>query len=312
MITKAIIPAGGLGTRFLPATKTTPKEMLPLLEKPAIQYIVEEGIKSSLKTFIVITGKNKSAIEDHFDPYPELDQFLAARKKEELMEGVNKIIHASNFIYLRQKEPLGLGHAVWCARHVIGKEHVAVFLPDDIITNTATPCMAQLMQIAMQEKCNVVAVQEVPMNDVGAYDIIGVRKQFSPNLFQVKELVEKPRPVDAPSNLAIIGRYVLSPNIFNALDELHAGINGEIQLTDAIQNLLLSGEKVFAYKVQGTRYDVGNPMGLLKANIDMALRHPKYAQQMLDYLSSVDREMVVMQGKAQSLAKLKPGGAIAL
>lgn len=312
MITKAIIPAGGLGTRFLPATKTTPKEMLPLLEKPAIQYIIEEGIKSNLKTFIVITSKNKSAIEDHFDPYPELDQYLAARKKEELIEGVNKIINTADFIYLRQREPLGLGHAIWNARHVIGKEHVAVFLPDDIIAHTNTPCMAQLMQIAVQEKCNVVAVQEVPIDDVGSYGVIGVRKQFSPNLFQVKELVEKPRPIDAPSNLAIIGRYVLSPNIFGALGELRAGVNGEIQLTDAIQHLLISGEKVFAYKIQGTRYDIGTPMGLLKANIDMALRNPKYAQIMIDHLSSIDKEMVVLQGKAQSFAKAKAGSILSL
>ena len=189
MIYKAIIPAGGLGTRFLPATKTTPKEMLPLFDKPAIQYIVEEGLRSNLKTFVVVTGKNKSVIEDHFDPYPELEAFLKKNKKEDLLDGVNKIISSSNFIYMRQKEPLGLGHAVWNARHVIGKEHVGIFLPDDIIISP-TPCMAQLMQIAIQEKCNVVAVQEVPIDQVSNYGIIGVRKQFSPNLFQVN-MVEK-------------------------------------------------------------------------------------------------------------------------
>ena len=302
MITKAIIPAGGLGTRFLPATKAMPKEMLPVLEKPAIQYIVEEGVRSNIKTFIIITGKHKNAIEEHFDPYPELDHYLTARKKGDLVEGINKLINTANFIYLRQKEPLGLGHAVWSARNVIGKEQVAVFLPDDIITGP-NPCMAQLMQIAMQEKCNVVAVQEVPPECVGSYGVIGVRKQFSPNLFQVRELVEKPRPADAPSNLAIVGRYVLSPNIFNALDEMQVGANGEVQLTDAIQNLLLSGEKVFAYKIQGTRYDVGTPMGMLKANIDMALRNPKYADAIMEYLTTIDREMLMMQGKAQSLAK---------
>ncbi len=302
MITKAIIPAGGLGTRFLPATKTTPKEMLPLLEKPAIQYIVEEGLKSNLKTFVVVTGKNKSVIEDHFDPYPELEHYLASRKKNDLLDGVNKIINSANFIYLRQKEPLGLGHAIWSVKHVVGKEHIAVFLPDDIIVS-ATPCMAQLMQIAIQEKCNVVAVQEVPIETVQSYGVIGVRKQFSPNLFQVKELVEKPRPVDAPSNLAIVGRYVLSPNIFQSLDEMKLGIGGEIQLTDAIQNLLLSGEKVFAYKIQGTRYDIGTPMGLLKANLDLALRNSKYSEEMLEYLTYLDREMLVMQGKATTMGK---------
>ena len=311
MITKAIIPAGGLGTRFLPATKTTPKEMLPVLEKPAIQYIVEEGVRSGVKTFIVITGKNKSSIEDHFDPYPELEQHLLAHKKEELLDGLNRVINASNFIYLRQREPLGLGHAVWSAKHIIGKEHIAVFLPDDIIVGPQ-PCMAQLMQIALQEKCNVVAVQEVPIDTVSSYGVIGVRKQFSPNLFQVKELVEKPSPADAPSNLAIVGRYVLSPNIFNALDEMNIGVGGEIQLTDAIQNLLLSGEKVFAYKIQGNRYDVGTPLGLLKANIDLALRNPKYSEAMLDYLATLDRDMLVMQGKAQILARSKGGGVLAV
>ncbi|MFA6263482.1 MAG: UTP--glucose-1-phosphate uridylyltransferase GalU [Candidatus Babeliales bacterium] len=311
MITKAIIPAGGLGTRFLPATKTTPKEMLPLLEKPAIQYIVEEGIQSNIKTFIVVTGKNKSAIEDHFDTYPELENFLRARKKEDILDGVNRIINTANFIYLRQREPLGLGHAVWTARHTVGKEHIAVFLPDDIIVGS-TPCMAQLIQIAIQERCNVVAVQEVPIGTVQNYGVIGIRKQFSPNLFQVKELVEKPRPTDAPSNLAIIGRYVLSHSIFQALDEMRIGAGGEVQLTDAIQTLLLSGEKVFAYKVQGTRYDIGTPLGLLKANIDLALRHPKFADDMIEYLTTLDREMLIMQGKIAMLKKGKFSGAFKL
>jgi UTP--glucose-1-phosphate uridylyltransferase len=302
MITKAIIPAGGLGTRFLPATKITPKEMLPLLDKPAIQYIVEEGVKSGIKSFVVVTGKNKSVIEDHFDSFPELENFLKLKKKEELLEGVTRLINAANFMYVRQREPMGLGHAIWTARHVIGKEHIAVFLPDDIIVHTI-PCMAQLMQIAIQEKCNVVAVQEVPMENVASYGVIGVRKQFSPNLFQVKELVEKPTIANAPSNLAIVGRYVLSPGIFDVLDELKIGTGGEVQLTDAIQNLLLSGEKVFAYKIQGTRYDVGTPMGLLKANIDLALRHPKFSQEIAQYLSTFDRELVMMQGKADALSR---------
>lgn len=306
MVTKAIIPAGGLGTRFLPATKTTPKEMFPILDKPAIQYIVEEGLKSGIKNYIVVTGKNKVVIEDHFDNYPELENFLESKKKKDLLEGLTKIINATNFIYVRQKEPLGLGHAIWTAKHVIGKEYIAVFLPDDIIIHPV-PAISQLMQVAQQEKCNVVAVQEVPLNNVSSYGVIGIRKQFSPNLFQVKELVEKPSPADAPSNLAIIGRYILSPSIFEALDELKIGANGEIQLTDAIQTLLLSGEKVFAYKIQGVRYDIGNPMGLLKANIDMALRNPKYADTLLEYLKELDRDRVVMEGKANLLNKtIKP------
>jgi UTP--glucose-1-phosphate uridylyltransferase len=311
MITKAIIPAGGLGTRFLPATKVIPKEMLPVLEKPAIQYVVEEGVKSSLKTFIIVTGKNKAVIEDHFDSSTDLQEYLESKKRGDLLEGINKIIHASQFIYLRQKEALGLGHAIWNAKHVIGKEHVAVLLPDDIIISP-TPCIAQMMQIAIQEKCNVVAVQEVPVEQISNYGVIAVRKQFSPNLFQVKELVEKPKAIDAPSNLAIVGRYVLSPNIFNVLDEMNIGAHGEIELTDAIQAMLMNGEKVFAYKVQGTRYDVGTPMGLLKANLDMALRSTRYSEEMLDYLTELDREMLVMHGKAQSLAKLKPSSLLTL
>lgn len=301
---KAIIPAGGLGTRYLPATKTTPKEMLPILDKPAIQYIVEEGVKSGLKTFVVITGKHKSVIEDHFDTFPELENLLKSKRKEELLEGVSRIINTANFIYIRQKEALGLGHAIWTTRHVIGKDHLAIFLPDDIIVHQ-NPAMGQLMQVATQEKCSVVAVQEVPIHQIPNYGIIGVKKQFSPNLFQVKELVEKPSVIDAPSNLAIVGRYVLSPDIFEALDEQRVGANGEIQLTDAIQSLLLSGEKVFAYKIQGTRYDVGNPMGMLKANIDFALRHPKFAAEMTAYLQEVDRDMLLMQGKVTALGKAK-------
>ena len=303
-VTKAIIPAGGLGTRFLPATKTTPKEMLPILDKPAIQYIVEEGFKSGIKTFIVVTGKNKNVIEDHFDPYPELEHFLKTKNKENLLEGVSKIINASNFIYVRQREPLGLGHAIWTARHIIGKEHVAVFLPDDIISSPV-PSMAQLIQIATQEKCNIVGVQEVPFEHISQYGVIAIRKQFSPNLFQVKELVEKPKISDAPSNLAIVGRYILSPTIFEILNDLKIGTGGEIQLTDAIQALLLSGEKVFAYKIQGERYDIGTPLGLLKANIDFALKHPKYSEEILNYLRQLDKDFVVMQGKAESLNRPK-------
>ncbi|QQR48913.1 UTP--glucose-1-phosphate uridylyltransferase GalU [bacterium] len=301
-VTKAIIPAGGLGTRFLPATKKSPKEMLPILDKPAIQYIAEEGIRSGIKNFVVVTGKNKNVIEDHFDTNSELENFLAAQDKGHLLDEINKIINTADFIYVRQKEPLGLGHAVWTARHVIGNEPMAIFLPDDIIAGN-TPAMGQLIQVAMQEKCNVVAVQEVPMDQVSRYGIIAIRKQFSPNLFQVKELIEKPSIAQAPSNLAIVGRYVLSPNIFKALEEQRVGAGGEIQLTDAIQSLLFSGEKVFAYKVQGARYDIGNPLGLLKANLDFALKHPKYSEQILEYLRKLDKDFLVMQGKAQALSK---------
>ena len=296
-VTKAIIPAGGIGTRFLPATKITPKEMLPILDKPAIQYIVEEGAKSGIETFVVVTGKSKKNIEDHFDTNSTLDSFLKGKDKSGCIEGLNKIIDSTNFIYIRQKNPLGLGHAVWTAKTVISKEYVSVMLPDEIILSQV-PAILQLMQIAHQEKCNVVGVQEVPIEHVSHYGVIGIKRQFSPNLFQVKELVEKPKISDAPSNLAIIGRYVLSPNIFDILGESKIGVGGEIQLTDAIQALLYAGEKVFAYKIQGTRYDVGNPLGLLQANLDFALRDPQYSRKMLDYLQNLEKDFIVLQGQA--------------
>ncbi len=296
-VTKAIIPAGGIGTRFLPATKTTPKGMLPILDKPAIQYIVEEGAKSGMETFVVVTGKSEKTIEDHFDTNSTLDSFLKEKGKLSYVEGLNKIIDSTNFIYIRQKNPLGLGHAVWTAKTVVSKEYVAVMLPDEIILSQV-PAILQLMQIAHQEKCNVIGVQEIPIEHASRYGVIGIKRQFSPNLFQVKELVEKPKISDAPSNLALIGRYVLSPNIFDVLGESKVGVGGEIQLTDAIQALLYAGEKVFAYKIQGTRYDVGNPLGLLQANLDFALRDPQYSAKMLDYLRNLEKDYIVLQGQA--------------
>ncbi len=301
-VKKAIIPAAGLGTRFLPTTKSIPKEMLPLIDKPAIQYTVEEGIRAGIENFILVTGKNKHAIEDHFDINTELRSILRARGKIDLISSIAKIVEQASFTSIRQHEPLGLGHAIWTARHAVGKEHIAVFLPDEIITGKV-PAITQLMKIAEQEKCNVVAVQEVPLEQVSRYGIIAIKKQFSPNLFQVKSLVEKPTPTDTPTNLAIIGRYILSPHIFDALEETQASSGGEIQLTDGIQNLLMRGEKVFAYKIQGTRYDSGTLMGWLKANIALALKHPKYSQEIQSFLRDLDRELLVMEGQAEALGK---------
>ena len=303
-VTKAIIPAAGLGTRFLPATKITPKELLPIFDKPAIQYVVEEGVKSGIDNFVIVSSRNKQTIENHFDIFPELEEKLKQQGKDELLSGISKIIKSASFTYVRQNEPLGLGHAIWTARHTVGKEHVAIFLPDDIIDNPV-PGMAQLIKVATQEKCNVIAVQEVPKDQVSRYGVIDIRKQFSPNLFQVKELVEKPEINKAPSNLAIVGRYVLSSNIFESLDNLRAGANNEIQLTDGIQNLILDGEKVFAYRMQGTRYDVGNPLGLLKASLNFALKNPEASSKVLEYLAELDRELLVMQGKMEMFKKQK-------
>ncbi|MCK4650554.1 UTP--glucose-1-phosphate uridylyltransferase GalU [Candidatus Babeliales bacterium] len=301
---KAIIPAAGFGTRFLPSTKTIPKELLPIIDKPSIHYIIEEGINSGIKDFVIITSKNKKNIEDYFDFYPELEDMLKTHKKEHLLSNISKIIKTANFLYIRQKEQLGLGHAIWTARKAFSKEHLAIFLPDDIITGTI-PGMAQLIKVASQEKCNVIAVQEVSKEEVNRYGVIAIRRQFSPNLFQVKELIEKPPINKAPSNLAIIGRYVLSPNIFDSLENLKFGSGGEIQLTDGIQNLLLNGEKVFAYKIQGKRYDTGVPLGWLKTNIDFALKDPRYSKEIMKYLCELDKDILLMQGQTEALQKRK-------
>ena len=302
MISKAIIPAAGLGTRFLPITKALPKEMLPLLNKPAIQYIVEEGMHAGIKNFIMVTSTSKQTIHHHFQPNPHLEQQLILKQKEQAIAGLKKILKSVDFTNVHQYEPSGLGHAVWSARHAVGKELVSVMLPDDIFT-CSTAGIGQLMKIATQEKCNVVAVKEVPSEQISRYGVVAIKKQFSPNLFQVKELVEKPSIENAPSNLAIVGRYVLSPTIFDILGETQSGAIGEIQLTDAIQQLIFSGEKVFAYKIQGTHYDLGTPLGWLKSNLSMALKHPAYSQEIMEFLSTLDKEMLLIEGKAEALNK---------
>ncbi len=275
VITKAIIPAAGLGTRFLPATKAIAKEMLPILDKPAIQYIVEEAIGSGITNFGLIFNKHKTAIINHFDSAPELDLILKERGKDKLLQGINKIIRNASFTYLNQPEALGLGHAVLLARNLIGKEYFGILLPDDIMIGTQ-PGLSQLIAIAQQENASVIAVQEVPAEKTAAYGIISIKKQISPLLYQINGLVEKPKASQAPSNLAIVGRYVLSHKIFSSLDAIMPYTQGELQLTDGIAHMIKNGEKVFAYKIQGHRYDTGNPLGLLKANIGIGLQHPDY------------------------------------
>lgn len=286
-ISKVIIPAAGLGTRFLPYSSVIPKEMLPILNEPAIQLIVKEALASAISNYIVITARGKGQIEDYFDPSPHLEALVAEKGKQELLADVKKIARAAHFTYIRQHEPLGLGHAVLMAKHAIGKEYFGVCLPDDIITNDGTPGLAQLIRIARQEKASVVAVQEVPANCVSSYGIIDVKKQITPQLYQVSRLVEKPDQKDAPSNLAIIGRYVLSHKIFASLDELGTYSVGELQLTDGISHMLKNNEKVFAYKIQGTRYDVGSPLGWIKAVISLGLQDPYYGPHIKKYLKDL-------------------------
>lgn len=288
-VTKTIIPAAGLGTRFLPLTKAIPKEMLPLLNKPAIHYIVEEALQSSINHCLFITSRDKEAIANYFDADPALDAILEERHKENLLAGLTKIMRAIHCTYIRQAEPLGLGHAISLARYSIApKEYFGVMLPDDIIMGQQ-PGLAQLIRIAQQEKASVIAVQEVPDDCVSSYGIVAIKKQITPHLFQVSSLVEKPAKKDAPSNLAIIGRYVLSAKIFHALDEISTySTSNELQLTDGITHMMHQNEKVFAYKLQGTRYDTGTPIGWIKAVIGIALQTPEYAPHIKSFLADLN------------------------
>jgi UTP--glucose-1-phosphate uridylyltransferase len=287
-IIKAVIPAAGLGTRFLPYTKAIPKEMLPLLNKPAIHYIAEECFNAGLHQLVMVTNKGKQSIADYFDAAHELEEQLQHSNKGYLTADIRKIIRTTQFTYTRQSEPLGLGHAILSARHIFAKEYFSILLPDDIIISD-TPGIQQLMRVARQEKASVIAVQEVPIECVSSYGVIGIKKQISPNLFQVSHLVEKPKICDAPSTLAIVGRYVLSSKIFKALDEVgESSATGELQLTDGISRMILHNERVFAYKIQGTRYDVGTPIGWIKTIISLALQHPQYACQLKSFLADID------------------------
>lgn len=281
-IKKAIIPAAGLGTRFLPATKAMPKEMLPIIDKPTIQYIIEEAINSGIEDIIIVTGKGKRAIEDHFDKNFELEQNLIEKQKTELLE---KVEHASSvdLHFIRQKEPKGLGHAIWCARKFIGNEPFAVLLGDDIVESDE-PCLKQLMNIYEEKNSSIIGVQTVPETETNRYGIISVEESISESLYSIKSLVEKPLN-NPPSNLAIMGRYILSPEIFNILGQHKIGAGGEIQLTDAITELNKL-EKVFAYKFNGKRYDVGQVDGYLLTILDFALRDDKYNSIIIDYLKS--------------------------
>jgi len=282
---KVVIPTAGLDTNFLPITKVLPKSMLPILEKPALQYVVEEALSSQVNNILMITGRGKQVVADFFEKCFTLQSLLSSERKQ-LLAGVDKILEAIEFSYFCQQEPLGSGHAVWLARHAIHKEYFGVMMPDDIIVSKV-PALEQLIKIARQEKASVIAVQEVPTSCVSKYGIIKIRKQITPNLFQLSGLVEKPKPKDAPSNIAVVGRYILSPKIFSALDDL-VKFEGEFGLTSAIDQMIRSGERVFAYKVQGLRFDVGSPLGLIKATIGLALQDARYSGQVKQFLKELD------------------------
>lgn len=286
-IRKAIIPAAGLGTRFLPATKAMPKEMLPIVDKPTIQYIVEEAIAAGIEDIIIVTGKGKRAIEDHFDNALELETTLIEKGNLELLE---KVQESSNveIHYIRQKEPLGLGHAIWCARKFIGDEPFAVLLGDDIVKSDE-PCLLQLIHQFEQTQSSVIGVQKVADEDVYRYGIIDPVNTEG-RLMQVNQFVEKPSLEDAPSNYAIIGRYILTPEIFRYLDEKKQGAGGEIQLTDAIESLN-NIQRVFAYEFEGRRYDVGEQLGFIETTIDFALKREDLRDGIKKYILEKAKEL---------------------
>ncbi|CAM3832721.1 UTP--glucose-1-phosphate uridylyltransferase GalU [Mesobacillus thioparans] len=283
-IRKAIIPAAGLGTRFLPATKAMPKEMLPIVDKPTIQYIVEEAIASGIEDIIIVTGKGKRAIEDHFDYAPELERNLEEKGKQDLLDKVRYSTNLADIHYIRQKEPKGLGHAVWCARHFIGDEPFAVLLGDDIV-QSETPCLKQLLDQYEETRSSVIGVQKVPAEETHRYGIIRPSSQDG-RRYHVEDLIEKPEPGTAPSNLAIMGRYILTPEIFLYLDQMETGAGGEIQLTDAIQKLNQI-QRVFAYDFEGKRYDVGEKIGFVKTTIEFALQDPELRGAVLDFIDQI-------------------------
>ncbi|MFC3884660.1 UTP--glucose-1-phosphate uridylyltransferase GalU [Bacillus songklensis] len=291
-VRKAIIPAAGLGTRFLPATKAMPKEMLPIVDKPTIQYIVEEAIASGIEDIIIVTGKGKRAIEDHFDHSFELEENLMQKEKFDLLEKVKEPSKV-DIHYIRQKEPKGLGHAVWCARKFIGDEPFAVLLGDDIV-QSEKPCLRQLMDEYEATLSSVIGVQTVPEKETHRYGIIDPSAQLG-RRYQVNNFVEKPKQGTAPSNLAIMGRYVLTPEIFMFLEQQELGTGGEIQLTDAIQKLNQI-QRVFAYDFEGTRYDVGEKMGFIKTTIEMALQNAELREDLLEYLQQIFEKSLLKNG----------------
>ncbi|MDO5039378.1 UTP--glucose-1-phosphate uridylyltransferase GalU [Clostridium sp.] len=289
-VKKAIIPAAGLGTRFLPATKAQPKEMLPIVDKPTIQYIIEEAIASGIEEILIITGRNKKCIEDHFDKSVELEMELEKSGKDELLELVRDISDMVDIHYIRQKEPKGLGHAIHCAKTFVGNEPFAVLLGDDVV-DSKKPCLKQLMDCFDEYKTSILGVQTVPEEDVSKYGIVD-GLHIEDRVYKVKDLVEKPKQEEAPTNVAILGRYIITPQIFEILENTAPGKGGEIQLTDALKTLI-SQEAMYAYDFEGRRYDVGDKFGFLKATIEFGLKKDELRNQLLDYLENKDWEEVL-------------------
>jgi UTP--glucose-1-phosphate uridylyltransferase len=284
-IKTAVFPAAGLGTRFLPATKSQPKEMLPLVDKPMIQYVIEEAQKSGIEHVIIITGRGKNAIEDHFDMSYELEHNLREKGKSELLEMVESISNMITISYVRQKEALGLGHAILCAKHLVGNEPFAVFLGDDIV-DSDEPCMAQMIKAWDKHQCPIIAVEKVDMANISSYGVIAGDKTEE-RLYKISDMVEKPKTEDAPSDLAIIGRYILTPEIFDILENTQKGAGGEIQLTDGLRTLLKT-QDFYGYQFHGNRYDTGSKIGFLKATVEFALKREDLGSEFKEYLKTLD------------------------
>ena len=282
-VRKAIIPAAGLGTRFLPATKAQPKEMLPIVDKPTIQYIIEEAVASGIEEILIITGRNKKSIEDHFDKSVELEMELEKAGKQEMLELVRGISDMVDIHYIRQKEPRGLGHAIHCAKSFVGNEPFAVMLGDDVV-DSEVPCLKQLIDCFNEYKTTILGVQTVAPENVDKYGIVdGIH--IEDRVYKVKRLVEKPAIEESPSNVAILGRYIITPAIFDILENQEPGKGGEIQLTDALKTLA-THEAIYAYDFEGRRYDVGNKLGFLEATVDFALKRPELRDEFLEFLKS--------------------------
>lgn len=285
-IKKAVIPAAGLGTRFLPATKAQPKEMLPIVDKPTLQYIIEECVEAGIEEIIIITGRNKKSIEDHFDKSVELELELVRTGKDDLLTMVQNISNMANIYYIRQKEPKGLGHAIYCARAFVGNEPFAVLLGDDVVYSEEKPCIKQLIDCFNKYNKAILGVQKVPANEVFKYGIIS-GEEIEKRVYKVNSMVEKPDINKSPSDMAILGRYIITPDIFNILENTKPGKGGEIQLTDAL-SMLIEKDGVYAYDFIGKRYDIGDKLGFLQATVEYALRNSELKEEFIKFLLSIE------------------------
>ncbi len=298
LIRKAVFPAAGLGTRFLPATKVMPKEMLPVVDKPIIQYGVEEAIASGCDEVIIVTGRGKVLMEDHFDISFELEHSLAQRNKPNLLKTAQLVARMAHVSTVRQKEPLGLGHAVLMAKRMVGDEPFGVILPDDLVDSPGNPCLKQLIDVFMEKRASVIATQIVEGQAISAYGVLDAKPVpgFNGRLYEISDMVEKPKFEDAPSKLAIIGRYVLTPRIFEMIETITPGAGGELQLTDALRKLL-EYEKIYGYVIEGKRHDAGDKLGFLKATVEYALQREDLGPAFREYLKSIDVDALSHGGK---------------